>query len=287
MRRIHAVILSSLFLSGGANASPPAGASGTVQPPTATHGRRQLRVCADGNNMPFSNERGEGFENKLAALVARDLDADVAYTWWPQRRGFFRETLKSRRCDVVMGVPVGLDVVATTRPYYRSTYVFVFGAHTPRVNSLDAPELHAMRIGVPMVGDDGANPPPVLALASRGLIGNMRAYSVYGNYQKESPPADVIRALRAGDIDIAIAWGPVAGYYAAHPEPRLATAPIPESDAPPGLTFGFDIAMGVRRSDKDLAAELDAVLLHRSKEIGALLAAYGVPVLPNSAGQRR
>jgi mxaJ protein len=236
-------------------------------------------VCADGNNLPFSNERGEGFENKLATLVANDLGAEVTYTWWPQRRGFFRETLKANKCDVVMGVPAKLDVVSTTRPYYRSGYAFVYGPNAPHVTSLEAPELHSMRIGVPMVGDDGANPPPVLALASRGLIGNMRAYSVYGDYRRESPPADAIRALRTGDADIAIAWGPVAGYYAARPAPALAVAMIPESDAPAGFTFEFDIAMAVRREDKAFAAELDAVLARRKKEIEAVLESYDVPRL--------
>jgi mxaJ protein len=235
---------------------------------------RQLRVCADANDMPFSNVRGEGFENALAVLVAKDLGAEVTYTWWPQRRGFFRETLDAHKCDVVMGVPKLLDRVATTRPYYRSSYVFVYGPSAPHVASLDALELRTMRIGVPMVGDDGANPPPVLALASRGLIANMRAYSVYGDYTKESPPAD---AVRTGDVDVAIAWGPMAGYYASHPEPALSMAMLPERDAPPGLTFTFDIAMGVRHEDKVLLAELDAVLARRRGEIDAILAAYRVP----------
>lgn len=242
--------------------------------------RRQLRVCADGNNMPFSNERGDGFENKLAALVAKEMNAEVSYTWWPQRRGFFRETLKAKKCDVVMGVPAKLDMVSTTRPYYRSGYVFVFGPDVAPVRSLDAPELRSMRIGVPLVGDDGANPPPVLALASRNLIGNLHGYSVYGDYQRDSPPADIMRALRAGEIDVAIAWGPLAGYYATRPGMTpLRTAVIPETEAPRGLTFAFDIAMGVRHGDEALARELNAILERRSKEIDALLASYGVPRL--------
>jgi mxaJ protein len=137
-----------------------------------------------------------------------------------------------------------------------------------------------MKIGVPLVGDDGANPPPVLALAPRHLVANMRGYSVWGDYRKDSPPADLIRGLRKGEIDIAIAWGPLAGYYAAHPAtPRLALAPIPESEAPKGTTFRFDIAMGVRKKDRALAAELDGVLARRKKEIDAILDAFGVPRL--------
>jgi mxaJ protein len=279
MRRTLSIPIVALFLCAFARAEPPLSASSHAPNPAPAKARRQFRVCADGNNLPFSNERGEGFENKLALLVAKDLDADVIYTWWPQRRGFFRETLKAKKCDVVMGVPSKLDIVTTTRPYYRSGYVFVYGPNAPHVASLDVPELHSMRIGVPMVGDDGANPPPVLALASRGLIGNMRAYSVYGDYREDSPPADAIRALRRGDIDIAIAWGPVAGYYATRPLPALSVEMIPEADAPPGFTFAFDIAMGVRRDDKDLASELDAVLARRVKQVDAVLASYGLPRL--------
>jgi mxaJ protein len=240
--------------------------------------RRELRVCADPNNLPFSNEHGDGFENKLATLLARDMDANVVYTWRPQRRGFLRETLNAKKCDIVMGVPAKLENVTTTRPYYRSGYVFVFAPKVPQVASLDAPALHGMRIGVPLVGDDGANPPPVLALAAHGLLGNMRGYSVYGDYGKESPPADVIRALRRGDIDVAIAWGPLAGYYAKHGgSPALALVRIPETEAPPGLTFTFDIAMGVRRDDAALAAEVDAFLIRRRRDVDRLLASYDVP----------
>jgi mxaJ protein len=237
---------------------------------------RELRVCADPNNLPFSNERGEGFENRLASLIAEDLGARVTYTLSPQRRGFIRETLKAGRCDVVMGVPTKLDMLLTTKPYYRSGYVFVHAPGTARVASLDAPELRGMRIGVPLVGDDGANPPPVLALAERGLVANVRGYSVYGDYREESPPADLIRGLRRGEIDVAIAWGPLAGYYAAA-APALELTPLPEKDAPQGLTFSFDISMGVRKGDQALAAELDGALSRRRDAIVKILDEYRVP----------
>jgi mxaJ protein len=247
---------------------------GAIQP-----ARRQLRVCADPNNLPFSNRRGEGFENELARLVASELDADVTYAWFPQRRGFFRQTLKANKCDVVMGVPARSDMIATTKPYYRSSYVFVYGPRTKHVGSLDARELRDMRIGVPLVGDDGANPPPVLALAPRNLVANVRGYSVYGDITKESPPGDVIRAVRSGEVDLAIAWGPSAGWFARAAEPPLAVERIPESEAPPGLTFEFDIAMGVRRADRALAAELNAVIDRRAKDIAAVLDRHHVPRL--------
>ncbi len=241
---------------------------------------RQLRVCADANNLPFSNQRGIGFENKLAEMLARDLGAELHYTWAPQRRGFLRNTLNAKRCDVVMGVPKDLDALLTTQPYYRSSYVFVYGPGAPHIRSLDAPGLHALRIGVPLVGDDGANPPPVLALASRQLIPNLHGYSVYGDYSADSPPSELIRALRRGEIDIALAWGPLAGYYAASSEPKLELAVIPESEAPPGLRFSFKMSLGVRRGDTALQAELNRWLIRRSKEIRALLRAYSVPILP-------
>jgi mxaJ protein len=241
--------------------------------------RPVLRVCADPNNLPFSNRREQGFENKLARLIADDLGRSVSYTWAPQRRGFLRNTLNANACDVVMGVPVKLESLATTQPYYRSGYVLVSAPHVPVLSSLASPQLHQLRIGVPLVGDDGANPPPLFALAAHGLLSNLRGYSVYGDYRDDSPPAQLLRALRRGEIDVAIAWGPLAGYYA-RGAPTLRYAFIPESEAPPGLTFSFEIALGVRQSDKILLSELDAVLLRRRREISALLASYGVPRLP-------
>src|SRR5581483_8068662 len=142
---------------------------------------RKLRVCADPNNLPFSNQRLEGFENKIAGLLARDLNAEVEYTWWAQRRGFIRNTLKARACDVVMGVPSGFEMAQTTAPYYRSTYVFVYRQDSGlKVGSFDDPVLHKVKIGVQVIGDDGANAPPAHALSNRGIVGNVRGYTVYG-----------------------------------------------------------------------------------------------------------
>jgi mxaJ protein len=264
------------------DAAPPAevtpasfAVSGGAPPPR----RRVLYVCSDPNNLPLSNRRGEGFENRIASVVARALHADLAYLYWPERRGFLRMTLNAGRCDVVLGVPVGTERVLTTAPYYRSGYVFVYGARAPHVRSLAAPELSALRIGVPLVGDDGANPPPVLALVSHGLTANLRGYSVYGDYRDESPPSELVQAVRRGDVDIAIAWGPLAGYYARKSEPHLALAPLPESEAPPGLTFRFEFAMAVRKDDAPLRDELNRVLVERRQEIDRILAAFSVPRL--------
>lgn len=239
--------------------------------------RRQLRVCADPNNLPFSDEKERGFENGLAHLLARELDADVVYTWWPQHRGFFRNTLNAKRCDVVMGVPVGLEMLETTEPYYRSSYVFAYGPNAPHVKSLDAPELRTLRIGVQLVGDDGATPAPALVLADHGLVGQLRGYTVFGDYADESPSAELIRAVGRGDVDVAIAWGPMAGYFASRASPPLAVAALPAAEAPKDMPFSFDIALGVRHGDHALKKELNAALKKRRGDIDRLLTQYNVP----------
>lgn len=242
---------------------------------------RVLRVCADPNNLPFSNERREGFENRLADLVATDLDATVEYTWWAQRRGFVRNTLRAGTCDVVMGVPADYDPVLTTQPYYRSSYVFVTRADRGlRFASFDDARLQALRIGVHVIGDDYANPPPAHALARRGLIGNVVGYSIYGDYAQPDPPARLLDGVASGDIDVAVAWGPFAGAYAKRAAVALDVQPVEPPADLAFLPFAFDIAMGVRRGDTALRDELDAVLRRQSTAIERLLAEYGVPRLP-------
>jgi mxaJ protein len=237
--------------------------------------RRVLRVCADPNNLPFSNQKGEGLENRLAELLAQELDARVEYTWWAQRRGFIRNTLKAGLCDVVMGVPRDYELTLTTRPYYRSTYVFVTReGKAPPVRSFDDARLRTLRIGLHVVGDDAAAVPPAHALSRRGIVDNVRGYSVYGDYTKDSPPLDLLRALEKGEVDVAIIWGPLAGYYAKQSAVKLRLAPV----APAGpASFAFDISLGVRRGERALKAELEQALARRRREVRALLADYGVP----------
>jgi mxaJ protein len=235
-----------------------------------------LRICADPNNLPFSNARGEGFENRIATLLARDFGARLEYTWMPQRRGFFRNTLRAGRCDVVMGVPSSFELAATTAPYYRSSYVFVY--RTGRgidLKTLDDSALRTLRIGVSLAGDDGANPPPAHALARRGITRNVVGYTLYGDYATPNPPARIIGAVTDGQIDVAIVWGPLGGYFA-RGRP-LAVVPVhPEIDLP-YLPFVFDIAVGVRRGDTALQARIDSALVRHRAEIDRILAAYGVP----------
>jgi mxaJ protein len=245
---------------------------------------RELRVCADPNNLPFTNQRLEGFENRLAALVARDLHATVAYTWSAQRRGFVRNTLQAGVCDVILGVPTSFDRVLVTRPYYRSTYVFVSRADRHLgVHSFDDPRLHTLRIGVQLIGDDYANTPPAHALAARHIVNNVVGYTVYGDYADDSPPAQIVNAVARGDVDLAVVWGPLGGYFARRAPVKLTTTAVSPQIDLPFLPFVFDIAMGVRRGDDAFKRELDGILQRRQPEIDRLLHAYGVPTLPIGA----
>jgi mxaJ protein len=238
---------------------------------------RNLRVCADPNNLPFSNAKGEGFENKIVALVARDLKASLSYAWWAQRRGFLRNTLQANLCDLVPGVPASLEMLRTTAPYYRSTYVFVTRAGRPQPASLDDPALKRLTVGVQMIGDDGANAPPAHALMRRGLVNNIRGYTVYGDYGQPNPPADIVKAVAKGEIDVALVWGPLAGYFAPRQAAKLRLSPVTPQIDGPTLPMVFDISMGVRKEDQALRDAVDASLTRHRADIARILAAYGVP----------
>jgi quinoprotein dehydrogenase-associated probable ABC transporter substrate-binding protein len=241
---------------------------------------RELRVCSDPNNLPFSNQRQEGFENRLAQLIASDLGATVKYTWLPQRRGFVRNTLGAGACDVIMGMPAGAERVLTTQPYYRSSYVFVYRKdHHLAIRSLDDPALRKLKIGVQLIGDDYANTPPVHALSRRGIVGNLVGFSVFGDYSQENPPARVIDAVVSGQVDIALAWGPLAGYFAQRSGADLVVIPVSPAADPPSLKFTFDIALAVRPGNVALRDELDRVLQQRRPEIRRVLTEFGIPLV--------
>jgi mxaJ protein len=244
---------------------------------------RTLRVCADPNNLPFSNRRGEGFENKIAELLAHELNATLVYTWRAQRRGFLRETLNAERCDVVIGIPAELESVGTTRPYYRSAYVFVTRDKEPRIASFDDPALRHKTLGVQLIGDDGWNTPPAHALTRRGIVENIRGYTLYGDYREPDPTARIITAVADGEIDVALAWGPLGGYFAALEHPALQVSPVKPLDEP-GLPMAWDISMAVRKDDRARLSEMDALLVRLRPEIDAILAEYHVPRLPSAPG---
>jgi mxaJ protein len=244
----------------------------------AATGSNELKVCADPNNLPFSNERQEGFENKIADLIANDLNEKVRYTWWAQRRGFVRNTLNARECDVLIGVPSSFERASTTAPYYRSTYVFVTRRDRHlEIASFDDPILKRLTIGVQMIGDDFTNTPPAHAFSQRHIVSNVRGYSVYGDYRQPNPPARIIDAVARGDVDVAVAWGPLAGYFAQHQSVPLDITPVSPQIDLPFLPFVYDISMGVRRGDNALRDRLNAIIAHRRVEIDEILKQYGVP----------
>jgi mxaJ protein len=214
-----------------------------------------LKVCADPDNLPFSNRQAQGFDNRIAELLARDLERKVEFVWQRAGRGFVRENLNKGICDVLVGVPVQFRPVLTTGPYYSSSYVFVTRKDRHlNLNSFDDPRLRKMKIGVQVLEDDYA--PPARALSRRQLTLNIVGFDVAGD---ESP--EIIRAVARGKVDVAIVWGPLAGYYAARQRVALDLRPVePELD-PPTLPFRFAMAVGVRKSDRQLKEQLYRVLL--------------------------
>jgi mxaJ protein len=237
-----------------------------------------LRVCADPNNLPFSNERREGFENKIAEVLAREMHRKVEYKWWAQRRGFIRNTLRAGECDVVLGVPASFELALTTSPYYRSSYVFVSrkDRHLD-IRSFDDPALRKLKIGVQLIGDDSANTPPAHALTARHIVENVVGYTVYGDYSKPNPPARIIEAVARGEVDVAVVWGPLAGYFAPRQKTALEVVPVSPQIDLPFLPFVYDISMGVRRGDDALREELERIIELRRAEIETILDNYGVP----------
>jgi mxaJ protein len=237
-----------------------------------------LVVCADPNDLPFSNAAGQGFENKIVALLAKEMGTQVTYLWWPQRRGFVRKTLNADRCDLWPGVASGLDRVSVTQPYYRSTYVFVSRrASALQDLSLDDPRLKQGLIGVQMIGNDATNTPPAHAIASRGITDNVRGFMLYGDYGRPNPKAAIIDALADGRIDVALVWGPVAGYFAKASKVPLRIEPItPADDA--RWPMSFEISFAVRRGDLMLRDKLNAALEREKGAVDAILHSYGVPL---------
>ena len=263
--QVAGAALLALLISGLVSAYRPAG-------------QHELRVCADPNNLPFSNEKQQGFENRIAELLARDLDAKLSYVWWAQHRGFVRNTINQNQCDVLIGVPSSFERTRPTIPYYRSTYVFVTRRDRHlKIASFDDPQLRRLRVGVQLIGDDGTNTPPAHALANRGIITNVKGYSVYSDYREPNPPARIIDAVANGDIDVAVAWGPMAGYFARREPVALDVAAVTPQIDLPFLPFVFDISMGVRRGNDTLREDLNSIIRRRRTEIDRILSDYGVP----------
>ena len=241
---------------------------------------KPFRVCADPENMPFSNQKMEGFENRIAEVIAKDLGAPLRFIWWGQRRGFIRNTmnatLEEGRCEVMIGAPAGYDLVRTTKPYYRSTYVFVYRKDKGfQIKTLDDPILKTVRIGVHLLGEDYSNTPPAHELAKRGIVSNVKGFDTF--YSEKNPPGTIIDAVAGGTIDVAIVWGPAAGYFVLHHQVPMAMVPVPSRKG--DLPLAFDISMGVKRGEDALHDQVEKALDRNREQIDRILADYGVPNL--------
>ena len=235
-----------------------------------------LRVCADPDDLPSSNRERQGFENKIAELVARELGTTPSFYWWPYQRGLVRNTLKADQCDILISVPRDYDPVLVTKAYYRSAYVLIYRSDRKLgLRSLDDPALKRLKLGAQI------NMPPYDALGNRGLMGNVTSYNPFFDPQDPDPasrPQKMIQDVIDGTIDVALVWGPLAGYFAKqHPSPGLEIVPLDDEGT---LPMSFEFSMGVRQGNRELKARLEGVIERRQADIKKILDDYGVPLLP-------
>jgi quinoprotein dehydrogenase-associated probable ABC transporter substrate-binding protein len=235
--------------------------------------RSALRVCADPANMPFSNDKGQGFENKIADLLARKLGVPVIYTWFPQAIGFVRNTLGARKCDVVIGFPQGDELVQNTNAYYRSAYTLVYRADSPLVGieTLDDPRLKGKRIGII------AGTPPATIMAMDGLLATARSFQLVVDRRYSSPAEEMMAAIASGELDAGVLWGPISGYYAKISPVPMAVVPLVKETKGPRMVFR--ITMGIRPSEPDWKHQLNDLIAANQDEINAVLLDFGVPIL--------
>lgn len=260
------LMLSALLVPGGSFAQPNQGPIELIDPDA-------LRVCADPNDLPFSNETGEGFENKIASLLAAKLGKSVAYEFYPNSTGFVRNTLNAHRCDLIMGMPQGDDIVQVTNPYYRTAYAILSkaGAGLETVDSLEDQRLQGKRIGII------AGTPPATSLAVNGLLGNVKSYPLVVDTRFDAPASAMIDDLESDRIDAAILWGPIAGYLAKHSKVPLKVNALVKEKSGPRMVYR--IGMGVRHSDQEWKRALNKLIAENQTEITRILASYGVPLL--------
>ena len=232
-----------------------------------------LRVCADPHNLPFSNDKGEGFENKLAELFAAKLDKKVAYTFFPQATGFVRMTLGSHRCDVIMGFPQGDDLAQSTNPYYRTAYALIYraGGDLEGLDRLSDERLKQKRIGVV------AGTPPATYLAVNALLARARPYALVIDTRFDSSAEAMVRDLKQGEIDVGILWGPMAGYFTRDEKATFRVVPLLKDSGGPRLSYR--IGMGVRSADQNWKRQLNRLIQENQAEINKVLIAFGVPLL--------
>jgi quinoprotein dehydrogenase-associated probable ABC transporter substrate-binding protein len=234
---------------------------------------KMLRVCADPHNMPFSTDKGEGFENKLAEMLAAQLGKGLSYTWYPQAPGFVRNTLRAYKCDVLMGIPQGDDVVQVTNPYYRTAYALVVkqGSGLDGADTLADPRLKGKRIGIV------AGTPPADYMAVNGLMASAKPYSLVIDTRVDSSAAAMMGDLASGEIDAGILWGSMAGYYARQAASAVTVVPLVKETGGPRLAYR--IAMGVRHTDQEWKRLLNREIQENQDAINKLLLSFGVPLL--------
>jgi len=255
-------------------------ALGGIQPAGAVEGqradlvnRRVLRVCADPANLPFSNQKGEGFENKIADIVGNALGLSVEYTWFPQATGFIRRTLFAKACDVVIGYAQGDELVLNTNHYYRSTYAILYrkGSTLDGVDSLADARLKGKHIGII------AGTPPGDIMAKLGLMALAKPYPLTVDRRYESPAERMIEDIRSGVIEAGILWGPIAGYFSQKGGEKLVVKPLVQESFGPRMTYR--ITMGVRQGDDVWKRQLNQVIAQNQGKIDKVLLDYGVPLL--------
>lgn len=267
MARSHGWLLVctfALYSAGGAEAADTATAD--------LVDRSAFRVCADPNNLPFSNQDREGFENKIAELLASELQVPVTYTYYPDTMGFVRNTLNLAQCDVIMGVGSASELLQNTNPYYTTTYALVYRAGSGLdLASMADSALDGLKIGVI------AQTPPVTVLAKRGLLKNMKSYPLMVDTRHYSPARDLVEDVASGTVDVGVLWGPFAGYWATRQEVPLEVVPL--TGPHDGVPMSFRISMGVRHGEHDWKRQLNELIASHQQEINAILHEYGVPLL--------
>ena len=263
---VAAFVLLGALGAAGAQESDATGSLELVDP-------HVFRACADPRDLPLSNEAGEGFENKIADLFARKLGKSLAYTFYPDATGFIRNTLNAYRCDVVLGIAQGVDLVQPTNPYYRTGYAAAFREDGPLkgMDSLSDPRLKTARIGIV------AGTPPATYLAMNGLLGHIKSYRLGVDTRYDAPTHDMMDDLDKGEIDVALLWGPFAGYYAMKAKTPTAVVPLVKEQGGPPMVAR--IVMGVRHSDQNWKRALNKLISDNQGEIQTILRSYGVPLL--------
>jgi quinoprotein dehydrogenase-associated probable ABC transporter substrate-binding protein len=238
-----------------------------------------IRVCADPDNLPTSNQKGEGYENKIAELLARTWGGTLEYAWWPVRRGFFSRALNGRYCDVAITAPAGLDMAGVTAPYFKSSYVIVYRKDSGlALRSLADTTFRRLKIGVHLLNSDAENTPPAMAMSRFGSVGNLVGFSTFFSEAGERPE-DIFQAVLDGRIDVAIVWGPMAGYFVKKLNAGLVIQPVQE-DSVDGTPFAYSMGMATRRRDRGLRDSLQVFLEQQRPAIEGILKDFGIPTLP-------